>query len=103
MLRSILVGVTAFAVSLAASPPQKPGVQWSQCEDINANSSFAYDCTTLSVPLDYTNQSKGELELQLLRIPAEKQPARGSVLFNFGGPGAEGRNTLVAQAPGLLA
>lgn len=102
MLRSQLILATAFTVLSRAVPLEKRGIQWSKCEDIDVQSNFTYDCSTLSVPLDYTDDSNGELELQLLRIPAEQQPAQGSVLFNFGGPGAEGRNTLVAQAPLLV-
>lgn len=101
MLRSIAALATFAAYSLAA-PVEGPSIDWNKCKDIDVESKFAYQCSKLSVPLDYTDTSRGELDLQLLRIPAVQQPAKGSVLFNFGGPGAEARNTLVSQADGLM-
>ncbi|KAH7024596.1 TAP-like protein-domain-containing protein [Microdochium trichocladiopsis] len=60
------------------------------------------DCSTLDVPLDYTDSaSDKKLTLQLLRVPAPVQPSKGSVLVNFGGPGFEARNTLVTYADAL--
>lgn len=48
-------------------------------------------CGTLNVPLDYTDQhSNATLALELRRIPAAHGPSRGSILFNFGGPGDSG-------------
>jgi hypothetical protein len=44
---------------------------------------------TLAVPLDYT-QPKADnntLQLDILKIPAVKEPKLGSVLTNWGGPG----------------
>jgi pimeloyl-ACP methyl ester carboxylesterase len=60
------------------------------------------DCGTLLVPLDYTNtSSNATLELQLARIPALSRPSRGSIQFNFGGPGEPGRPLLAQFAPVL--
>ncbi len=48
-------------------------------------------CTTMRAPLDYAQPWKGELTVALTRVAAE-QPAerRGAILFNPGGPGADG-------------
>lgn len=102
MLLSIAALATMFAANSLAAPVERPSIDWNECKDVDAKSNLTYQCSTLSVPLDYTNTSRGELDLQLLRVPAEQQPAKGSVLFNFGGPGAEARNTLVLQAEALM-
>lgn len=61
-------------------------------------------CGNLEVPLDYTEpSSNATLTLQLARVPASSQPSKGSILFNFGGPGATGRGTLGLLGPALLA
>jgi pimeloyl-ACP methyl ester carboxylesterase len=45
-------------------------------------------CATLQVPLDY--ESQRTIGVALIKYPAPKQPAKGSVLFNPGGPGTSG-------------
>lgn len=56
---------------------------------------YTIQCANISVPLDYTRErSNSTLTLELLRAPAQKQPSKGSVLFNFGGPGLVGRSQL---------
>ena len=49
-------------------------------------------CATLTVPLDYTDDSEdGEtIDLQLIKVKATKQPFKGSILTNPGGPGGSG-------------
>ena len=101
MTRSILLCFLAFAAYAAAAPaapdtlshnirsPQR--IQWSPCGDLGFNQTVPLSCGSLTVPLDYTEPDFGEnLDLQILRIPALKQPSKGSVFFNFGGPGASG-------------
>ena len=47
------------------------------------------------MPLDYMDTtSDATLELQLVKLSASKQPKRGSILFNPGGPGAVGRDLI---------
>jgi hypothetical protein len=57
------------------------------------------ECGTLAVPLDYTSPNSSTLEVALVRILAPIQPAHGSVLLNFGGPGAEARQAAVSTSP----
>ncbi|KAH6880366.1 TAP-like protein-domain-containing protein [Thelonectria olida] len=47
-------------------------------------------CTTLQVPLDYTDPNSEPLSLQLIKMNATNTPPKGSVLLNPGGPGASG-------------
>ncbi|EEU37837.1 uncharacterized protein NECHADRAFT_98068 [Fusarium vanettenii 77-13-4] len=57
-------------------------------------------CATLEVPLDYTNpQSDKTVELQLIRFNATKEPFKGSVLWNPGGPGISGIETFATLGP----
>lgn len=78
-------------------------IQWGTCiEDFD--SPLPVDCGRLFVPLDYTNSTSDvTLSLELLRVPAAIQPARGSILLNFGGPGAPGRENLPPFGPLLQA
>jgi len=62
-----------------------PGeLAWEECE-------FG-ECATLEVPLDYEDPDGETIDVALARVPAEDPDARiGSLLMNFGGPGAGGR------------
>lgn len=76
-------------------------IRWSPC-DINGTLSVL--CGNLSVPLDYTNPSSdATLDIELLKTPAVNKPSRGSILFNFGGPGADGRADFAYYGPRLQA
>jgi len=48
-------------------------------------------CGSLTVPLDYTKPNSTQtLQLQLTKITATKQPSKGSIILQPGGPGAPG-------------
>ncbi|KAK4943236.1 hypothetical protein LTR10_017078 [Elasticomyces elasticus] len=64
----------------------------------NWTSVYPYQCSTLAVPLDYSNPKDDRtLNLQLLRMKALIQPAKGAILFNPGGPGAVGTRLVVSS------
>ncbi|WP_245623015.1 alpha/beta hydrolase [Spirillospora albida] len=49
----------------------------------------------MKVPLDYDKPSGDTIDLALIRFPATRREGRiGSLLFNFGGPGGDGVDTL---------
>lgn len=73
-------------------------IQWGTCEE-DYGGLARVDCGRLYVPLDYTEPQKETLSLELLRAPASVQPAKGSILLNFGGPGVPARLSLAAVAP----
>ena len=74
---------------LLAAAHAKSQIAWTPCELDGAT--VPVSCGNLSVPLDYTDQhSNATLALELRRIPAAHSPSRGSILFNFGGPGDSG-------------
>ncbi|MDT0550566.1 alpha/beta hydrolase, partial [Streptomyces sp. DSM 41529] len=56
-----------------------------------------WECSFMDVPLDYGEPDGRTIELALIRGKAKDQYRRiGSLLFNFGGPGASGIATLPA-------
>jgi hypothetical protein len=87
---------------------KKPSIEWSKCDrDFGSENSNemrkAFDCATLEVPLDYMNPSDGRtIKLDLIRAKATKKPFKGSVLFNPGGPGYSGVESLLGLADKML-
>ncbi|MFI6726441.1 alpha/beta hydrolase [Streptomyces sp. R-74717] len=56
-----------------------------------------WECSFMKVPLDYANPGGETIELALIRARAKNPDKRiGSLIFNFGGPGASGVATLPA-------
>ncbi|MFH8473033.1 alpha/beta hydrolase [Streptomyces sp. NPDC018000] len=56
-----------------------------------------WECSFMKVPLDYANPGGETIELALIRGRAKNTDKRiGSLIFNFGGPGASGVATLPA-------
>ncbi|WP_433241559.1 alpha/beta hydrolase [Streptosporangium sp. CA-135522] len=82
-----------------------PGaIDWGPCTDIErpdgepAKPDPNLQCGKLKVPLDYAKPTGETLEMAVIRVKATGPGARiGSLVFNFGGPGASGVDTL-AQA-----
>ncbi|MBT2386283.1 alpha/beta hydrolase [Streptomyces sp. ISL-11] len=58
------------------------------------------ECGRLTVPYSYAAPGKGELRLALMRYRAQDPGhRRGSLVVNFGGPGASGLKQLTAYGP----
>jgi len=92
---SLLTVVSAAAVK-SNQPRAAGGVKWGPC---TINGTLPVDCGNITVPLDYSNtSSKATLDIGLLRVPASKTPKKGTILFNFGGPGLPSRGSLAARA-----
>ncbi|KAJ7083878.1 alpha/beta-hydrolase [Mycena epipterygia] len=62
-----------------------------------------FQCTRLEVPLDYSDANVGTAAIAVIRLPANVSKAeyRGPVLFNPGGPGGSGVDTLVSIGASL--
>lgn len=59
----------------------------------------AWECANLKVPLDHAKPAGDTIDLALIRAKAEGGGKRiGSLVFNFGGPGASGVATLPGYA-----
>jgi pimeloyl-ACP methyl ester carboxylesterase len=68
----------------ALAPYYSQRLSWEPCRD-------RYECSTLTVPLDYTRPAGSTIDLALLRVPAGVPDARvGSLVVNPGGPGSPG-------------
>ncbi|MFF7456741.1 alpha/beta hydrolase [Kitasatospora sp. NPDC008115] len=69
-------------------------LNWAACKDdpkIEKTDESAVQCTTLKVPLDYTNPSGDTLDVAVVRKPATMPDQRvGAVVVNPGGPGGTG-------------
>lgn len=75
----------------AALTGQKP--RWRGCEAPGGGEEpgAAWRCAAVKVPLDYGNPGGGTISIALVRKEAREEDRRiGSLLFNFGGPGASG-------------
>jgi hypothetical protein len=91
---SLLSLLLAAPLVSTTNPPHN--IHWISCKE---NGSLSLTCGTLNVPLDYSNQSSDEtLQLDLVRVSAVKQPKKGSILFNPGGPGASGRSYIAGPS-----
>lgn len=78
--------------------PRNGGIQWGPCE--HETEGLPVECGKLAVPLDYTDTSSNRtLDLALIKYPAQNGPSQGSIMLNFGGPGQDGLNSMIAYAP----
>ncbi|KAI1476079.1 alpha/beta-hydrolase [Daldinia eschscholtzii] len=85
----------SFAALTLAQKQGASKLQWGPCNETEVPSDVPVDCSVLMVPLDYTEPDSDEkLQLDLVRVPAPIKPSKGSILFNFGGPGSTGRDTI---------
>ncbi|HOB50037.1 MAG TPA: alpha/beta hydrolase [Mycobacterium sp.] len=67
--------------------PQKP-LTWTRCGELPGE---VRECSTLTVPLEYSDPDGPSIELALARIPARGPGERvGSILVDPGGPGISG-------------
>jgi pimeloyl-ACP methyl ester carboxylesterase len=57
-----------------------------------------WSCATLRAPLDWSDPAGRTIDLALIRAKAAGSDREGSLLFNFGGPGASGVATLPGYA-----
>lgn len=65
-------------------------LEWSDCE--------AFECATLTVPLDYGDPAGEQIEIAMTRAPASGDDRIGSVVLNPGGPGGSGVDYLQTAA-----
>ncbi|MFH7596819.1 alpha/beta hydrolase [Streptomyces racemochromogenes] len=90
---------TAPAALPAALTGQKP--TWSSCPAPSAAQGGGkapggdWECATMKAPLDYADPGGETLDVALIRKKATDTDKRlGSLVYNFGGPGASGVRTL---------
>lgn len=109
-LAAAACGSSQQPVSTDPSASARP-LAWGACTDIvrpdgeAPAAKGAEECAKLAVPLDYANPGGDQIDLALIRIPVtDKSKRLGSLVFNFGGPGGSGVDTLAqaAKAFGVL-
>ncbi len=89
-------GPTVTSIKTPSSPAAPP-LAWQDC-------GYGFQCATLKVPLDYRQRNATQIDIALIRRPAENPGARiGSLITNPGGPGASGVEDLRNTATGFPA
>lgn len=78
--------LAAGAPATGAPGAAKPVLSWKKCDG-------GFECATLKVPRDWDRPKGKRLRLALIRLRATKKPI-GSLLINYGGPGASGLSSL---------
>ncbi|MGZ3117636.1 alpha/beta hydrolase [Streptomyces sp. H62] len=71
-------------------------LDWGRCKD-SADAPAPegdWQCATLKAPLDWADPDGDTIDLALIRAEATGDERIGSLLFNFGGPGASGVSTM---------
>jgi hypothetical protein len=96
--------VTAVAI-IPLDDREARDIQWGPCPKegpgtaIYALAQVKIECGMLTVPLDWTSsESKAKHNISLVKVPAQQQPAKGSIQFNFGGPGFDAKSGLLPSA-----
>jgi pimeloyl-ACP methyl ester carboxylesterase len=93
----VLLAATACQHGSPSASPSlgsigQAAVVWTDCYE-------GFQCTRLSVPVDYSNTQGLHISLALIRKPATDPAVRiGSLLMNPGGPGESGVDFLLSQA-----
>lgn len=93
------MGTFAASTTSAASAAPSTGLSaWHNCGKLQ--------CATLTVPVDYTQPDGEQVGIAVSRLRAARPDQRlGSLVFNFGGPGDAGTETLpdfVQQIPAAI-
>jgi pimeloyl-ACP methyl ester carboxylesterase len=88
--------VTTFSISACGAGDAIDNVDsytqklsWGDCTGKDAPKD-PYECTTVTVPVDYRNADGDSMKIALVRLPTSEGKAKGIILTNPGGPGASG-------------
>ncbi|WP_344005668.1 alpha/beta hydrolase [Streptomyces thermocarboxydovorans] len=75
-------------------------LDWTKCESTGDAPAPGdeWQCATLEVPLDWSKPDGKKIALALIRAEATGDERRGSLVFNFGGPGGSGVSMLPSYA-----
>jgi pimeloyl-ACP methyl ester carboxylesterase len=90
-----------------ATLPTPAALTWSPCTTLAAGAVTGvgqFQCSTLRVPISYTDPSAGDLSIAVARLPATGNgPVLGDIVTNPGGPGGSGVDFLEQNATGFPA
>ncbi|MEU3887301.1 alpha/beta hydrolase [Streptomyces sp. NPDC029041] len=100
-----LAAVSALLAAGCGGGPSddKSGLSWGRCKATSDGPAPSSDwqCATLKVPLDWSKPDGETIGLGLIRARARGGDRVGSLLFNFGGPGASGVSMMPSYAPAV--
>jgi pimeloyl-ACP methyl ester carboxylesterase len=65
---------------------------WSSCDKV-------FECSSVTVPLDYANPTGPTIQLAVVRAPADRAHRIGSLITNPGGPGGSGVDFVTQNYP----
>lgn len=92
MLLYLLTVLAASAHVQASKGGQRSPIDWTPCK---SKGKLPVTCANLTVPLDYSDKGPtNTIALSLVKVAANKEPCKGSILFNPGGPGASGTDMI---------
>lgn len=78
------------AVAPATAAPE-PGLRRYYDQRLAWAACASFECTDLTVPIDYAKPGDGDIKIKVLRVKAQDQRRRiGSLVVNPGGPGGSG-------------
>jgi pimeloyl-ACP methyl ester carboxylesterase len=92
-IAAVLLAATA---TLFAVPPAEAAPRFKPC------GAFLFRCTRVSVPLDRTGVTPGQVSLFVRRIRAQRQPSRGALFVLAGGPGQSATQAFEGDGLGVL-
>jgi pimeloyl-ACP methyl ester carboxylesterase len=103
---SLLATAVPGAAAGPAPEPGAPAIRWGACGSADAPADAQlpanYQCARYRVPLDHDRPRGAQLELALIRRPADDPAARqGTVFVNPGGPGGSGVDFVAYAGEGL--
>ncbi|KAI9342654.1 TAP-like protein-domain-containing protein [Obelidium mucronatum] len=92
MKLSVLISLSSAVLAAAAD---SSAFKWSSCpgkDEVN------WKCGALPVPLDYSNSTSRKIEIAAAVYKAQVLPSLGTIVFNYGGPGAPGKMIHLSSA-----
>ena len=92
-MRRLAAGTLAVA-ALACAPPASAAPRFERCGD------YGFSCARVSVPLDRSGHTPGQVSLLVERMRAEQGPARGATFLLAGGPGQSATDAFRGDALG---
>lgn len=84
-------GVRVTGRAGAVTTPADPALDAYYDQTLEWEACGAFECTELTVPIDYAHPAEGDISIRVLRAKARNQGKRlGSLVVNPGGPGGSG-------------
>ncbi|MBL1076866.1 alpha/beta fold hydrolase [Nocardia sp. 2] len=99
LVRWVLVPVL-LATGCGGTTAQDPGTTWSACAPAGVDAAGrSWECAVVRAPLDYREPDGASIDLAVIRSrTADPAQRLGSLVYNPGGPGGSGFETVAAAA-----